>query len=153
MPRSQSSVVAADVEKQLLGVWTLASFYSEFRATGEKKAFYGERPNGYTIFTPEQRMMVMLTAEHRKKPDSDEDCIAAFRSMFAYSGIYRVEGDKFITKVDISWNETLIGTDQVRFIKFEGDTLMGTTAWMPDPNTPGHPEFRGASIWRRVKTP
>ena len=75
MPRSRSSVVAADVEKQLIGVWTLASFYSESRATGEKTAFYGERPNGYTIFTPEKRMMVMLTAEHRKKPDSDEDCI------------------------------------------------------------------------------
>jgi hypothetical protein len=48
MARSRSPVVAADVEKQLFGVWTLASFYSEFKATGEKRATYGKRPNGYT---------------------------------------------------------------------------------------------------------
>jgi hypothetical protein len=67
----------------LFGVWTLESFYSEFKETGEKKVTYGERPKGYTIFTPQKRMMVILTAEQRKKPDRDEDCIAAFRSMFA----------------------------------------------------------------------
>ena len=62
------------------------------------------------------------------------------------------EGDRFITKVDIAWNEAWTGTEQVRFFKFSSSNkLMGTTAWMPDPNTPGNPEFRGVSIWRRVK--
>jgi Lipocalin-like domain len=151
MARSSSPAVSADVENNLIGVWTLESFYSELRTTGDRKAAYGARPNGYTIFTPEKRMMVILTAEHRATPDTDEKCITAFRSMFAYSGIYRVDVDRFITKVDISWNEAWTGTEQVRFFKFEGDRLMGTTAWMPDPNTLGNPEFRGVSIWRRVK--
>src|SRR5262249_32051041 len=87
-----SPTLASDLEKQLLGVWKLESMYTEFKGTGEKKNFYGERPNGYLVFTPEKRMMALVTAEGRKKPLTDEDRIAAFRSMFAYSGIYRVEG-------------------------------------------------------------
>jgi Lipocalin-like domain len=151
MVRSHAQSVATKAEEQLVGVWTVESFYSEYKATGKKSAAYGARPKGYAIFTPEKRLMVILTAEHRNKPDTDQDCIAAFRSMFAYSGIYRVDGDRFITTVDVSWDEGWTGTEQVRFFKLEGDELIGTTAWMPDPNTPGHPEFRGLSSWRRVK--
>lgn len=151
MVRSHAQSVATKAEDQLVGVWTVESFYSEFKATGDKTAAYGARPNGYAIFAPEKRLIVILTAEHRMKPDTDEDCIAAFRSMVAYSGIYRVEADRFITTVDISWDEAWTGTEQVRFFKLDGDKLTGTTDWMRDPNTPGHPEFRGVSIWRRVK--
>jgi len=38
-------------------------------------------------------MIGILTGEQRKKPETDEG-VAAFRSMAAYSGIYRVEGDR-----------------------------------------------------------
>ena len=95
MVRSHAQSVATKAEDQLVGVWTVESFYSEFKATGDKTAAYGARPNGYAIFAPEKRLIVILTAEHRMKPDTDEDCIAAFRSMVAYSGIYRVEADRF----------------------------------------------------------
>jgi hypothetical protein len=94
-----SPALASDVEQQLLGVWKLESLYTESKATVEKKNVYGERPNGYLIFTPQKRMMALLTAEGRKKPGTDEDRIAAFRSMFAYSGIYRVEGDQWIPRL------------------------------------------------------
>jgi Lipocalin-like domain len=148
-----SSVLASDVEKQLLGVWKLESLYTEFKGTGEKKNVYGERPNGYLVFTPEKRMVAILTAEQRKKPDTDEDRIAAFRSMFAYSGIYRVEGDKWTTKVDVAWNEAWTGTDQIRFFRLEGDKLTVVTMWQPNLNLPGNPETRGVLVWSRVKGP
>ena len=98
------SARASDVEQQLLGVWKLESHCMESRT--------GEKPNGYLIFTPQKRMMALHTAEQRKKPDTDEDCIAAFRSMAAYSVIYRVEDDKWTTKVDIAWTETWVGSDR-----------------------------------------
>ena len=69
---------ASDVEQQLLGVWKLESFYTELKTTGERKNIFGEKPNGYIIFTPEKRMMALLTAEGRKQPNTDEDRIAAF---------------------------------------------------------------------------
>ncbi len=146
-----SPAFASDSEQRLLGVWKVESWYTEFKATGEKKNLYGERPNGYLIFTPEKRMLGLVTAEQRKKPETDEDRVAAFRSMAAYSGIYRVEGDRWITKVDVAWNESWIGTEQMRLFKVEGDTLMVSTPWQPSPNLPGNPETRGVLVWSRVK--
>ena len=95
--RSPCQQRVPDVEQQLLE-WGLESFYTEFKTTGEKKNIFGEKPNGYLIFTPQKRMMALLTAEGRKQLNTDEDRIAAFWSMGAYSGIYRVEGDKWTTK-------------------------------------------------------
>ena len=34
-----------------------------------------------------------------------------------------IDGDKFTTKVDATWNELQTGTDQVRFFKLDGDKL------------------------------
>jgi hypothetical protein len=43
--------------------------------------------------------------------------------MVAYSGRYTVEGEKVVHHVDISWNESWTGTDQVRFFELEDDKL------------------------------
>ena len=144
--------VTSEAEQQLLGVWKLESMYQEFR-TGERKNIFGEKPNGYLIFTPEKRMMALLTGEGRKEPNTDEDRIAAFWSLAAYSGIYRVEGDTWTTTVDVAWTETWVGSDQERFFKREGDTLTVITMWMPNPLEPGDPEARGVVVWSRVKGP
>jgi len=147
-----SPVVAADGDKQLLGVWKLESLYTESKVTGEKKMTYGEKPSGYAILTPEKRVMFIVTGEGRKKPVSDEDRIAAFRSMIAYSGMYRVEADRFITQVDVSWNEAWTGTEQARFFKLQSDTMTLSTPWLPEPNLPGNPEVRFVVVWSKVKT-
>jgi len=141
---------ASDGEQQLLGVWKAESMYLELR-TGERKNLLGEKPNGYIIFTPEKRVMVLQTAEGRKPPNTDADRIAAFLSMTAYSGIYHVEGDKWTTRVDVAWTETWTGSDQIRFFKLEGDKLTVISMWMPDPHEPGNPEVRGVLVWSRVK--
>jgi Lipocalin-like domain len=138
-----------DVERQLLGVWKLESFYTEF-PTGEKKKSYGEKPNGYLIFTREKRMVAIMTAEGRKKPETDEDRVAAFGSVISYSGIYRIEGDKFITKVDVSSLETWVGTDQMRFFKVDGDKLDVVSMWLDNPTLPGNPRSRGVFVYSRV---
>jgi Lipocalin-like domain len=122
------------------------------QSTGERKNVYGERPNGYLVFTPEKRMIGIITAEKRNKPNTDEDRIAAFRSMFAYSGIYRVEGDRWVTKVDVAWTEAWVGTEQIRDFKLESDKLTVTSMWQPNPNFPGNPEGRGVLVWTKVKT-
>ena len=71
--------------------------------------------------------------------------------MFAYTGMYRLEDDKWVTKVDVSWNPARNGTDQVRFYKLDGDRLQVTSAWAPNPNLPGSPITRGVLMWERVK--
>ena len=98
-------------------------------------------------------MLGIITADQRTKPITDQDRIAAFGSMVSYSGIYRVEGDRWITKVDVAWNEAWAGTEQVRFFKLEGDKLMVIGMWQPNPNLPGNPDTRVVSVWSRVKSP
>ena len=126
-----ASPVLADERQQLVGVWKLQTYDVEFQDTGEHKAPFGAHPNGVGIFTPEGRTMGILTAENRQVPQTDADRVEAFRTMVAYSGIYRLEEDRWITKVDITWNEAWMGTEQTRFYHVAGDTLTVMTPWRP----------------------
>ena len=140
----------ADDREQLIGVWKLQTYEIEFQDTGERKTQFGDHPNGFLIFTAEGRMMAVLTAEGRKVPQTDSDRAAALGSMFAYSGIYRLEGDHWTTKVDTSWNEGWTGTDQIRFFKLDGDALTVTSNWRAYPNLNGR-VARGFLTWTREK--
>jgi hypothetical protein len=37
--------------------------------------------------------------------------------------MYRLEGDKWITKVDVAWSPEFVDIEQTRFFKVEGDRL------------------------------
>ena len=121
---------AAD-RAQILGIWRLVSFEVEFQATGDREHLRGKNPTGYIIFTPEGRMMVVLTNEGRNVPKTDQDRADLFNSMVAYTGMYRIEGDKWITKIDVSGNPALVGTEQARFFRLDGDRLQEITQWTP----------------------
>ena len=133
------------------GIWKIVSFVQEVQGTGERRPFFGKNPIGYVIFTPEGRMMDCIEAEGRKAPQTDEDRANLHKTMIAYTGIYRIEGDKFITTVDVSWNPAWDGTDQVRFFKLEGDHLEIVSAWEPSAIIPGRPMVRGFWALERVK--
>ena len=144
------SPALADDRDKIIGVWKLQTWEVVFQDTGERKALYGLNPTGFVIFTPEGRMMALLTAEGRKTPQTDADRAAAFRNMFAYSGIYNLEKDRWVTKVDASWNEAWTGTEQVRFYLLEEDKLTVTTAWAPTLNFEGR-IAQGILTWIKVR--
>jgi hypothetical protein len=89
------------------------------------------------IFTPDKRLMVVAEAENRKAPEKDEDRAALLRTMFAYTGLYRTDGDKMIVRVDSSWNGVWNGTEQIRFFKRDGNRLHFSTGWQPYANLDG----------------
>ena len=138
----------ADERAKVLGVWRLVSFELEFQATGEREHVRGKNPTGFIIFTPEGRMMVVLTNEGRKAPKTDQDRADLFNAMVAYTGLYRIEGDKWITKVDVSGNPALVGTEQARFFRLDGDRLQEMTAWTP---RSGKGMGRAVITWERAK--
>ena len=140
----------AEEREQLIGVWKLQTYEIELQDTGERKTPLGLNPNGYGIFTREGRTMAILTAEGREVPKTDGDRATAFKDMIAYTGMYRVEGDHWITKVDASWNESWVGTDQIRFFKVDEDTLSVTSNFRPNPNYDGR-IVRGHLTWTREK--
>ena len=121
---------SAGARAKIQGIWRLVSFEVEFQATGERQNFMGENPTGYIIFTPEGRMTVIITNEGRKPATTEQDRADLFKSMVAYTGLYRVEGDKWITKVDVSANPAWVGTEQTRSFKINGNRLQESTALM-----------------------
>jgi hypothetical protein len=141
----------ADDRAKLLGIWRLDSFEVESKATGEKEPILGKNPTGYIIFTPEGRFMAILTGEGRKVPKTDQDRADLLKSMYAYTGMYRIEGDKWITKVDVSSNPEWIGTEQERFFRIDGKRLQVLTMWMINPNRPEKGMGRGVLTFERAK--
>jgi len=63
--------------------------------------------------------------------------------------MYRLEGDKFTTKVDVSWNPAWVGTEQVRDYRLEGDRLKVVSPWVMSPNL--GKMTRATITWERSK--
>ena len=113
----------AELRQKIVGTWTLVSVVYEDQATKELTPVLGEKPRGRQIATADGRWLALVTAENRPVPKTDEDRARALTSMIAYTGRYRVEDGKVVTKVEAAWNEAWVGGEQTRFIRFEGDRL------------------------------
>jgi hypothetical protein len=142
---------AADKDR-IVGTWKLVAVEYEDAQTKERSPVLGEHPRGYQIATPEGRWIALVTANGRPVPKTDDERAKALRSMIGYSGRYRVEGDKVITKVEVAWNEAWVGTEQVRFLRFEGDDLLHIESPpMPHPNV-NDSTVRVIVTWARDKS-
>jgi hypothetical protein len=131
-------------EPNIVANWNLVSVFTKDLATGKRDSPLGEHPTGHIIFTPQGRMMVLNVHEKRTPPKTDQDRIDLHKYMLAYSGRYEVTGDKIVTHVDISWNESLTGTDQLRLFKLEGDKLTITS-----PVNINNPSAWSVLVWER----
>jgi hypothetical protein len=132
----------------ILGIWRLVSSEMEYQATGQREKPRGNNPTGYLILSPEGRMMVVLTNEGRKAPKTDQDRADLFNAMVAFTGIYRIEGDKWVTKVDVHMNPALVDTEQPRFFRVDGDRILEMTDWS---DRPGKGMGRVVNTWERAK--
>jgi hypothetical protein len=142
---------AADKDR-IVGTWKLVAVAYEDAQTKERSPVLGEHPRGYQIATPEGRWIALVTANGRPVPKTDDERAKALRSMIGYSGRYRVEGNKVITKVEVAWNEAWVGTEQVRFLRFEGDDLLHIESPpMPHPNVNDR-TVRVIVTWARDKS-
>ncbi|MFL4967226.1 MAG: lipocalin-like domain-containing protein [Xanthobacteraceae bacterium] len=134
--------------KNVVGVWRLVSVVYEDAETKERTPVLGEHPKGRQIATAQGHWLALVTADGRKVPQNDAERAQALRTMIAYTGRYRVEGGKVVTKVEAAWNEAWVGGEQVRFIRFEGDRLFIESPPMPHPNVGGK-VVRVIVIWER----
>jgi Lipocalin-like domain len=111
----------------------------ENRVDNEPPIFQlGARPTGYLILTREGRLMAVLTGEGRKAGTGDAERAALHKTLVAYTGKYRVEGQNLvIITVDVSWNEAWNGTEVRRTFRLEGGKLFVETVPAPSYNFPG----------------
>ena len=141
----------ADDRAQIHGAWKLVSYDVEVQATGEKFPPMGKNPAGYVIFTPEARVWFVLTGDGRKPAKTAEEKAGLLDTLIAYTGTYRVEGDKWITSVEVAWNPAWVGTEQSRSFKVEGDRLQVLTPWRLMPNWPDKGMTRSIITFERAK--
>jgi hypothetical protein len=124
----------------LIGSWKLMSW--QVVVDGQPQDLFGSKPNGYMVITREGRLMALTTAQNRTAGDSETERAALHKSMLAYTGRYRVEGDEFVTTVDASWNEAWNGTEQRRRFRIKGDRLIIESAPAPSILFPGKVDYR-----------
>jgi hypothetical protein len=118
----------------LVGMWRLMTFQREYQASGERESPMGSAPTEYILFLPEGRMAVVITGDGRKAPTTDEDRAGLFKSLVAYTGPYRVDGDKWITTVEVSANPASVGTEQARAFEISGNRLQEMTVYAAQPD-------------------
>jgi Lipocalin-like domain len=132
----QSAGMTAMIDR-LLGTWTLVSAVREEIPSGSKTDMFGQNPHGFINYSPDGRMIALITRRDRKaaangRPTPTE-AEALFRSMLSYAGSFTVEGDVVTHHVDISWNQSFTGGTQKRHFKLDGDRLILSTPQSHDP--------------------
>ena len=137
-----------EIHRNLIGTWTLMSCVLEDVETKQQEPVWGSKPNGYLVATSAGRWIVIQTAEGRRTPSNDQDRIAAFKSLLAYSGRYQTDGDRIVIMVDIAADESWTGTQQVRLYRINGDELHIEAPPQRYANF-GDRLMRGILVWKR----
>lgn len=131
---AQESASVPAKENLLLGVWKLVSSQATVTHDGKIEVYNTKNPKGYLILTPWQRMMTVSVGgdgDRKKVPTCDADLSELWKSLLAYTGKFRVEGEYLVTDVDVAWYELWTGTEQRRKFKLDGDSLTIVTKPQP----------------------
>jgi hypothetical protein len=134
------------MSEALIGSWKLISW--QVIVDGEPRDLLGAKPKGSLILTRDGRAMALTTAENRVAGETDALRAALHKSMLAYTGRYRIEGDEFVTTVDASWNEAWNGTEQRRKFRIEDNRLVIESEPAPSILFPGKTDYRRI-VWER----
>jgi hypothetical protein len=132
---------STSMQQEFLGTWKLLSYVREEIPSGAKSDVMGPHPHGYINYGRDGRMIVVIVGSNRRKPAdaiaTPLEAAALLKSMLAYAGTFTVDSQaKTVTHhVEISWDESRTGTDQVRRFQLEGNTLKLTTDPSIDPAT------------------
>jgi hypothetical protein len=132
----------------LLGAWKLMTNQFVFDDNAEIVNTYGSEPDGALVLSPDGYMVGLITSGGEAQRTNLQPT-ALLRGMLAYAGPYRIEGDHFITKVEIAWHPSWLGTEQVRQFRVESDRLFITTTPQTLP-LHGNRLGRGVLLWRRA---
>jgi hypothetical protein len=133
---SLSIVPATAAEQDLYGTYKLIKTSFKLVESGQEETISNE--HGFITYTPQGRMFVIITRGERSKPENlatmtDQQRADLFRSVTAYSGMFKFDGETIEHDIDISWNEAWTGTKQIRHAKRDGDRITLTTPAQPRP--------------------
>lgn len=148
---SQPGIAEDDAGSYLVGSWRLVSY--ELRVVGEDgpaRQVFGPHPFGRLILLPSHYMAAFISKPDLVPPTNEAESAALLSSMIAYTGKFRLEGDKFITEVDGAWNEIYKANEQIRYFTVEGNSLSIRTAEMASGVLPGK-RVVSTLVWERER--
>lgn len=130
----------------LIGTWRQLSGTMVEEGSSVSRSNLSAAPNGYVNFSADGRLILLSTDSARKAPAGEvptpAEAEALYRSMIAYAGSYKVEGNRVTYGLDVAWNQSWTGTKQVRFWEVSGDRLTVTTPEIVNPLTGKRSVFR-----------
>lgn len=129
-----AAVVGAHLADRIVGTWDLVSYKVEDKETGKLIDAMGGTPRGRVIFTKDGWVAFNLEGSARKPATTDAERAALMKTLVAYIGRYRIEGDQWVTSVQTAWAPEWVGTEQRRTIHIDGDYADVTTPWRVMPN-------------------
>jgi len=153
-PALAASVQADTGNEALIGTWHLVSFTQTIVATGETIDVFGRAPKGYISYGRDGRMIVLMVKDARPRPSdlskmTDHERAELFKTMVAYAGTYTTDGKTVTHHLDISWNQTFTGTDQVRNIELDGGKFIMSTN--PQPRSQDGQAAVSILTWEKLK--
>jgi hypothetical protein len=141
-----------DPADRLVGSWRVVSLKMSYVSDNTEQDVLGANPIGRIVYSADRHFAVFISRRDRKPPHNDADAAALLHGMVAFTGTFRIEGDRVIYTVDGAWNESY-PKEQVRILRVDGDTLT-STAPEPQPSTffPGK-SFIGITVFVRERAP
>ena len=145
------NISTAAEAKDVHGLWKLVGHEVEVQSSDEKMQMMGKQPKGYVLFMPEGRVFFMFAGDGRQPAKTDAENAALMKTLVAYTGSYRIDGDTLTTKPEVSWDPRWEGTQQTRTIKIIGNRIQITTEWRVMPNWPDKGMSRSIVTVERVQ--
>ena len=140
--------------EQFIGTWRLVSWHLEDGA-GKRHQPMGPNPIGLLTYTADGFMFATLMAPDRARfagedplGGSPAECQKALSTCHSYCGRYRLEADSVVHTVELAAFPNMVGTEQRRFFRFEGDLLKLTTPPMTRKGASGVATL----VWKRASS-
>jgi Lipocalin-like domain len=148
------SSATAQSKDTLVGTWKLVDATDTTEKGEVIEHSYGQNPTGFLTYTPDGRMMVIVTFGGRKPfsavPAPVQETAEAFFTFFAYAGRYTLSGDRVTHHIEAAWRQDWANTDQIRFIvKLEANRMTLRTPPLVLSN--GVRLAKEELVWERVK--
>jgi hypothetical protein len=134
-------------QQSLVGTYKIIS--QEVVVDGAPTYPLGKAPQGYLVITP-TRAVCFFVGENRKFGTSVTEKATLLDTLVGYTGTYRIEGSKMISRVDASWTGVWTGKDQVRSITMSGNRLTLRAEPQPYPRDTSKTSY-SITTWEKIE--
>jgi hypothetical protein len=126
--------------QDVTGTWRLVAAKSVDPQGRPLQPAYGPKAIGRIVFTADKRVLVSISDGRRELP------AGSVREYGGYTGDYSFDGTTLTTNVDAAPNPALVGTAQIRGVRFEGDRMV----LQPPPREIGGVMHHRELTWERI---